>query len=170
MPLTSKDQLMRGDPMAMSQAQNPAIASLLRAEAERVAAERMLVQHVQELRARVETLERALAALTECAVQQRWDGRLYLPAHRPLVLDATVNGSRLAIEAAVRPMLEPPVNGATIPFAAGVPAAPLPLPTGPSTSQGQSSLSSMAGAAGAGTSWQSIAASNSVDNPLTRKP
>ena len=103
-----------------------------------------LVQQIEALSARVAMLEKRLRSLSQCAVQQYWDGRLHLPAGK---LDVIVGGTRMTIESARFSVV---VNGKEILGSAG------------------QSLQQMAGASG--NSWQSTAASSGIADPRTRQP
>ena len=145
---------------------SPAIAALMRAVEERAAAERMLVPRVHELMARVAALEQTVVALVQSAVQQRWDGQLYLPEGR-LSLNMKMNGFMYAVELHAPVMLDPPVNSPVAPSTPAPQPMPPPMSTLPTASS--ASLASM-GQHGASSSWQSIAATNSVEDPLRRIP
>jgi hypothetical protein len=107
-----------------------------------------LVQQIEALSARVELLEKRLRSLSQCAVQQYWDGRLHLPVGK---LSVIVGGTRMTMESTRFSVV---VNGKEILGSAVTPS-------------GQS-LQQMSG--GSGTSWQSSAAGNAIENPLIKRP
>ena len=164
MPMSIKDQaaaVVAAGMQTQVAAQNQAVASLLRSEAERAAFERNLIQHVMDLRARVDELERSLAKLARSAVQQHWDGRLFLPANARLGFEVTINGFLYTAEARSPRTRVPP----TVVMDPSPPSnAPLPVRP-PLSSASSSSLGSMAQAAASPGDWQSIAASNAIEDP-----
>jgi hypothetical protein len=97
----------------------------------------------------VAMLEKRLRSLSQCAVQQYWDGRLHLPAGK---LSVIVGGTRMTMESARFSLV---VNGKEILGSAGLGSA------------GQS-LGQMSG--GSATNWQSIAASNGIADPRIKGP
>ncbi len=103
-----------------------------------------LVQQIEALSARVAMLEKRLRSLSQCAVQQYWDGRLHLPAGK---LDVIVGGARMTLESARFSVV---VNGKEVLGSAG------------------QSLQQTSGAGG--NSWQSTAASNSIADPRIKQP
>src|SRR4051812_20938150 len=113
-----------------------------------------LVEQIEALSARVTMLEKRLHSLSQCVVQQYWDGRLHLPAGN---LSITVGGTRLTMESTRFSVV---VNGKEIVGSTGLAAG------GQSTPVGQS-LQQMSG--GSGTSWQSTAASGGIDDPRTKR-
>lgn len=112
-----------------------------------------LVKQIEALSARVAMLEKRLRSLSQCAVQQYWDGRLHLPAGNFSVI---VGGTRMTVESTRFSVV---VNGKEIVGATGN------TPAGQSAPAGQS-LQQMPGG---GTGWQSTAASNGIANPLTKQ-
>jgi hypothetical protein len=103
-----------------------------------------LVQQIDVLSARVAMLEKRLRSLSQCAVQQYWDGRLHLPAGK---LDVIVGGTRMTIDSARFIVV---VNGKEIVGSAG------------------QSLQQTSGASG--NSWQSTAASSGIADPRIKQP
>ena len=154
----------RGETMVAAAVPSASAAALLREEAARIAAERQLVQRMQEMAARVAMLEQLVARLTTCAVQQHWDGRLYLPAPERFTLDVRVDNTPFTGK--VLPpqvMVEPPVSTPwPLPQQAVDVAMPRPLPA--PTQQG-SSAGQLAGSAPSAGNWQSIASANATENP-----
>ena len=115
-----------------------------------------LVAKIEALTTRVEILEKRLKSLSECAVQQFWDGRLHLPAGG--VFRVEIGQSKLAMDGGRFTVV---VNGKTI-VASGSPT-PAPAPSGSAgSSQGGSSIGSMQQS---NSSWQSIAQSNATSDP-----
>ncbi len=151
--------------------------AIARAEAAKAAAERAFAAHVNALTARVEALEVALRRLQTCTVQQFADGRLYLPAGNKLRFEVpgpygpwyqTVDLTKCDVEAP-RPLTAgPPSPAGYVVVSTHAPAPSLPsgpaVPPAPSGPAGQS-LQSIAGGRG---NWQSIAGSNTMNDP--RKP
>jgi hypothetical protein len=103
-----------------------------------------LVQQIEALSARVAMLEKRLRSLSQCAVQQYWDGRLHLPAGN---LSVIVGGTRMTMESARFSVV---VNGKEILGSAGQPLQ-------------QTSVAS-------GSSWQSTAASSGIADPRIKQP
>ena len=107
-----------------------------------------LVHQIETLSARVELLEKRLRSLSECAVQQYWDGRLHLPAGKLIALVGqtcmTVDSTRFSVV----------VNGREVAGGSGVNAP---------AQQSGASLQQMAGGSAGG--WQSTAAANGISNP-----
>ena len=107
-----------------------------------------LVQQIEALSARVEVLEKRLRSLSECAVQQYWDGRLHLPAGKFTVIVGT---TRMTMESNRFSVV---VNGKEILGSAGSTTAPSTQP--------------MPG--GGAQSWQSMAAANGIQDPRRPPP
>lgn len=104
-----------------------------------------LVQQIDALSARVEMLEKRLSSLSQCTVQQYWDGRLHLPAGR---LIAAAGETRMTLEPTRFNVV---VNGKVI-VGSSVNA-----PSPPPAQAGQP----LPGGAG----WQSIAAASGIQDP-----
>lgn len=154
-------QVDRGETMVAAAAQSASTAALLREEAARIAAERQLVQRMNEMAARVAVLEQVVGRLTTCAVQQHWDGRLYVPAPERFALEFRIENTPFVGKLVTPPvMLEPPVS-TPWPLPQQPVDVAMPRPQQAPTQQG-SSLSQMAPSAG---NWQSAAAGNAIDNP-----
>jgi hypothetical protein len=113
-----------------------------------------LVQKIEQLSARVELLEKRLRSLSQCAVQQYWNGRLHLPAGK---LSITLGQTSMIMDASRFSIV---VNGREILGSAGhAPSAPPPqAPAGASLPGGSAN------------SWQSIAAGNAIENPRQSGP
>lgn len=127
------------------------------AETAMTGAERQLAPYVQTLASRVEALEAAVRSLQQHSIQQRDDGKLYLPAGNRLRIE--IGNTRLTMDSTTFTV---EANGRVI---LSAPLTPVGSPTqAPGSGQG------IAAHAGRGQSWQSVAAQNATEDPRALSP
>jgi hypothetical protein len=136
----------------------PSLSSALASSQRAEPPDPRLVAKLEALATRVEILEKRLKSLSECAVQQFWDGRLHLPAGD--VLRVELGQCKLAMDGARFTVI---VNGKTVVGSTGAAGAS----GSPGSGQAGSSLGSMGQS---NSSWQSVAQSNSIESPRQQAP